>query len=148
MKYGYKNWTWELFCLSLFRRRTVFVWHLHGFVEKLQTNVLTLCKVTNYETCLSDVKVTAHCLLFFVFCLSYYTTFFSPEIPFCYGNKRKTGGKSKDKQLRQSINVLTQLYFQININISTTCFGSYGHRQVGYRIRGQTMSYNMIQCEQ
>jgi hypothetical protein len=49
---------------SFFRRRTAFTWHLHGFVEMLQTNVLTLCKVKNYETCLSDVKATAHCLLF------------------------------------------------------------------------------------
>lgn len=65
-----------MFCLSLFRRRTVFTWHLRGFVEMLQTNVLTLCKVKNYETCLSDVKATAHSLLFFVVCLSYQTTCF------------------------------------------------------------------------
>jgi hypothetical protein len=72
MKYGNKNCTWEMFCLSLFRRRTVFTWHLRGFVEMLQTNVLTLCKVKNYETCLSEVKATAHSLLFFVFCLLCY----------------------------------------------------------------------------
>ena len=76
MKYGNKNCTREMFCLSLFRRRTAFTWRLHGFVEMLQTNVLTLCKVKNYETCLSDVKATAHSLLFSVFCLSYYTTCF------------------------------------------------------------------------
>ena len=76
MKYGYKNCSREMFCLSLFRRRTVFAWHLHGFVEMLQTNVLTLCKVTNYETCLSDVKVTAHSLLFFVFFIAFHNVYF------------------------------------------------------------------------
>ena len=43
----------------------------------------------------------------------------------------------KGKQLCKGITVLTQLYCQIHINISTTCFGPYGHRQVGYNIRGK-----------
>jgi len=44
---------------------------------------------------------------------------------------------TKDKQLRKGITILTQLYCQIHINISTTCFGPYGHCQVGYSIRGK-----------
>ena len=32
-----------------------------------------------------------------------------------------------------------QLYCQIHINISTTCFGPYGHCQVGYSIRGKKL---------
>ena len=39
--------------------------------------------------------------------------------------------------------VLTQLYRQRYINISTTCFGLYGHLQVGYEIRRKTI-YNMV----
>jgi len=45
---------------------------------------------------------------------------------------------TKGKQLCKGITVLTQLYCQIHINISTMCFGPYGHRQVGYKIRGKT----------
>ena len=41
------------------------------------------------------------------------------------------------KQLCKGIAVLTQLYCLIHINMSTTCFGLYGHRQVGYSIRGK-----------
>ena len=44
---------------------------------------------------------------------------------------------TKGKQLRQGIIVLAQLYFRIHINISATYFGPYGHRQVGYSIRGR-----------
>ena len=39
----------------------------------------------------------------------------------------------------QVYTVLTQLYRQIYINISTTCFCPYGHRQVGYDIRGKSI---------
>jgi len=39
----------------------------------------------------------------------------------------------------QGITVLTQLYCQIHTNISTACFGPYGHRQVGYSIRGKKL---------
>jgi len=45
---------------------------------------------------------------------------------------------TKGKQLCKGITVLTQLCCQMYINISTTCFGPYGHRQVGYKIRGKT----------
>jgi len=42
-----------------------------------------------------------------------------------------TKGTVKGKQIRKGITVLTQLYCQIHINISTTCFSPYGHRQFG-----------------
>ena len=52
---------------------------------------------------------------------------------------------TKGKQLCEGITVLTQLYclIYIYIYISTTCFGPYGHLQVGYEIRRKTI-YNMV----
>ena len=42
---------------------------------------------------------------------------------------------TKGKQLCWGIPSWTQLYCQIYKNISTTCFGPYGHLQVGHEIR-------------
>jgi len=41
------------------------------------------------------------------------------------------------KQLCKGIAILTQPYCLIHINMSTTCFGLYGHRQAGYNIGGK-----------
>ena len=49
----------------------------------------------------------------------------------------KSSGCTKGEQLGKKYTVLTQLYCQIHINISTTCFSPYGHRQVEYSIRGK-----------
>ena len=48
-------------------------------------------------------------------------------------NKFRKGNISK--QLCKGIAVITQLYYTIHINMSTTCFGHFGHRQVGYNYR-------------
>jgi len=71
------------------------------------------------------------------------------EIPF-WTNSRYLQGESsslcwltKGKQLCKGIPSWTQLYCQIYINISTTCFGPYAHLQVGYVIRWKTI-YNMV----
>jgi len=45
---------------------------------------------------------------------------------------------TKGKELCQGITILTKLYCWIHINIQTTCYGPYGHRQVGYSIGGKT----------
>ena len=52
-------------------------------------------------------------------------------------------GLTKGKQLCKGMPSWTQLYCLIYINISTTCFGPYGHLQVGYEIRCKTI-YNMV----
>jgi hypothetical protein len=55
-----------------------------------------------------------------------------------------TKGTVKGKQISKGITVWTQLYCRIRINISTTCFGSYGHRQVRYSIGGKKKLHNII----
>ena len=58
-------------------------------------------------------------------------TKFSPQLPSNYVKELS----NKGKQLCWGIPSWTQLYCQTYKNISTTCFGPYGHLQVGHEIR-------------
>ena len=46
---------------------------------------------------------------------------------------------TKGKQCARVYRLNTTILSDIYIYISTTCFGPYGHRQVGYDIRGKTV---------